>query len=93
MKRTTPRISLLAQSDMEQIHEQALDILTEIGIQFNSARAIAILADAGCVVDYEEQSAKILSDLVEKALEKITEAFERLLHPVDEEKIVIGYEQ
>jgi len=69
MNRTIPRISLLTQLDMEQIHEHALDILTEIGIQFNSARAIAILADAGCVVDYEEQSAKIPSDLVEKALE------------------------
>jgi len=32
-----------------------------------------------------------LTDIV--PLEKITEAFERLLHPVDEEKIVIGYEQ
>ncbi len=68
MTAMVPIIRLLSQSDRDSIHQNALAILHDIGIKFNSPRALAILSDAGCTVDLEGRWARIPADLVEKAI-------------------------
>jgi trimethylamine--corrinoid protein Co-methyltransferase len=68
MTATVPTIRLLSLSEMESIHNNALAILGEIGIKFNSLRALSILSDAGCVVDLDDRWARIPANLVEKAI-------------------------
>jgi trimethylamine--corrinoid protein Co-methyltransferase len=79
-----PKITLLSQEEKEQIHEKSLDLLQKVGIQFNSKKALSILADAGCEVDLENLSAKFPPHLVEKALETLPSKF--LLAARDPEK-------
>ena len=79
-----PKITLLSQEEKEKIHEKSLDLLQKVGIQFNSKKAIGILADAGCEVDLENLSARIPSHLVEKALDSLPSQF--LLAARDPEK-------
>jgi trimethylamine--corrinoid protein Co-methyltransferase len=79
-----PKITLLSQEEKEEIHEKSLDLLQKVGIQFNSKRAISILADAGCEVNLENLSAKFPPHLVEKALETLPSSF--LLAARDPEK-------
>lgn len=62
------RLNMLGQEEKERIHGKCLDILQNIGIKFGSEAALKLLADAGCDVDMEELSARIPSELVEKAL-------------------------
>lgn len=62
------RLNMLNQEEKERIHGKCLDILANIGIKFGSEAALDILAGAGCEVDKDELSAKIPSQLVEKAL-------------------------
>jgi trimethylamine--corrinoid protein Co-methyltransferase len=63
------KLTLLNNDEKERIHGRALNLLKEVGIKFGSEDALEILADAGCEVDAAKLSAKIPSDLVEKALE------------------------
>ena len=70
-----PRISLLNKEEKERIHSQSLDILQEVGVQFNSNRALRILEEAGCGVDWDERSARFPPQLVEKALQTLPSQF------------------
>jgi trimethylamine--corrinoid protein Co-methyltransferase len=66
-----PTIGLLSPEEKERIHSLSLDILQQVGIQFNSQRALRILEDAGCQVDWDNGSARIPSHLVKRALETL----------------------
>ncbi len=70
-----PRISLLSDDQKTQIHERSLGILGKVGIQFRSERALKIMADAGCEIDWEQGSAKIPRRVVEKALKTLPSQF------------------
>lgn len=66
-----PRIHLLSNEETEHIHSMSLDILGRVGIHYGSRRALEILEGAGCQIDWEELSAKIPPQVVEKALETL----------------------
>lgn len=70
-----PTISFLSKEEKERIHAQSLDILQKVGIQFNSTRALKILEEAGCQVDWDERSAQFPSQLVEQALQTLPSQF------------------
>jgi trimethylamine--corrinoid protein Co-methyltransferase len=70
-----PKISLLSSEDRRRIHEQSLDILQKVGIQFRSQQALKIMAQTGCEVDWQQGSAKIPPQVVEKALETLPSQF------------------
>lgn len=70
-----PKITLLSQEEKIDIHEKSLDLLQNVGVQFNSKRAINILADAGCEVNEENLSARFPRHLVENALEQLPSQF------------------
>lgn len=64
-------VRFLSKEDMQKIHEQALRVLEDTGIGVESDAALQMLGDAGADVDEKTQTAKIPTDLVEQALEKL----------------------
>ncbi len=59
---------ILAQHNIERIHEHSLDLLERVGIDYKTPRALDALANMGCTVDYERNWASLPRDLVEWAL-------------------------
>jgi trimethylamine--corrinoid protein Co-methyltransferase len=61
---------ILTRQDIERIHEHSLDLLERVGIDYNTPRAIEILEQMGCLVDYNRTWASLPRDLVEWALQQ-----------------------
>jgi trimethylamine--corrinoid protein Co-methyltransferase len=59
---------LLSRSEMERIHEHSLDLLERVGIDYKTPRALEVLEQVGCPVDYERTWASLPRDLVEWAV-------------------------
>ena len=57
--RSTPRLSLLGPEEIEQIHQATLRILSEVGVEFGSAKARRLLKDSGALVDEETNIVRI----------------------------------
>jgi trimethylamine--corrinoid protein Co-methyltransferase len=62
---------MLSARDVERLHDHSLRVLAEIGVRFQSARARALLRDAGAAVDEETQIARLPGELVERALTSV----------------------
>lgn len=62
-----PGISFLSREDKDRIHEAALRILSEIGMQIRHDEALSLLKQAGCKVR-GDNIVMIPSELVEKAV-------------------------
>jgi trimethylamine--corrinoid protein Co-methyltransferase len=60
----------LSVKDVERIHEHSLDVLHTVGIDFKTPKALEILEDKGCQVDYDRNWASIPPELVEWAIEQ-----------------------
>jgi trimethylamine--corrinoid protein Co-methyltransferase len=58
----------LTRHDIERIHHHSLDLLERVGIDYRTPRALDILAELGCPVDYDRTWASLPRDLVEWAL-------------------------
>ena len=61
-------LPVLTRADVERIHERSLDLLERVGIVYNTPRALEVLAQAGCPVDYERLWAALPREVVEWAL-------------------------
>jgi trimethylamine--corrinoid protein Co-methyltransferase len=61
---------LLTPAEVERIHAQSLDLLERVGINYKTPRALDVLAEAGCPVDYERDWASLPRDLVEWAVHR-----------------------
>jgi trimethylamine--corrinoid protein Co-methyltransferase len=59
---------ILTRQDIERIHGHSLDLLERVGIDYRTPRALDILAEFGCPVDYDRTWASLPRDLVEWAL-------------------------
>jgi trimethylamine--corrinoid protein Co-methyltransferase len=59
---------ILSRQDIERIHEQSLDLLERVGIDYKTPRALEILERSGCPVEYSRTWASLPRDLVEWAL-------------------------
>ena len=55
---------------LERIHQQSLDLLERVGIDYKTPRALRILEAMGCPVDYDRTWASLPPDLVEWALQQ-----------------------
>ncbi|MHA2428980.1 MAG: trimethylamine methyltransferase family protein, partial [Candidatus Hermodarchaeia archaeon] len=62
--------SLLSKDDLDSIHWATLEVMENTGIKIHSEKSLKILDDAGALVDYKKNMAKIPSHLVEEALRK-----------------------
>jgi trimethylamine--corrinoid protein Co-methyltransferase len=62
--------SALKAEDIRKIHAQSLDVLDSVGIDYKTPRALEVLEQYGCQVEYDKTWARIPSDLVEWAVEQ-----------------------
>ena len=65
-----PHLSFLSPQEKELVHEQTVRVLEQVGIGFNSARAIALLEAAGAPVDHQKLTARIPRELLERCLRR-----------------------
>jgi trimethylamine:corrinoid methyltransferase-like protein len=54
----------LSGEDVSRIHQHSLDVLADIGIDYKTPKALEILEEKGCKVDYKRNWASIPPDLV-----------------------------
>jgi len=64
------KFRVLSRDNLEAIHLATLEILERTGVKVYSEKILKMLDEAGCVVDFEKQSALIPSYLVNEALMK-----------------------
>ena len=62
------QLKLLADAEVEEIHQRALDVLQQVGCFFESTAALDLLERHGAVVDRSTRVAKIPRNVVEGAL-------------------------
>lgn len=58
----------LSEQDVKRIHAHSLDTLQNVGIDYKTPKALEILEDRGCKVDYDRNWASIPPELVEWAI-------------------------
>lgn len=63
-----PQLTLLSREDEAFLHERVLEVLEEVGVAFNSPKALDVLAAGDVPVDRETLSARIPRELVERCL-------------------------
>ena len=68
-------IRILRENQVEQIHKASLNVLNEVGFKFDSDKALKLLEENGCKVDYNSKIAKIPSNLVEECIRKTPSSF------------------
>ncbi|OGV71012.1 MAG: hypothetical protein A2283_01890 [Lentisphaerae bacterium RIFOXYA12_FULL_48_11] len=69
------KCSFLSDSEKQQIHEDSLKILANVGVKFMSHKALKILASNGASVDKGSMIARIPADMVEQALKTAPKSF------------------
>jgi trimethylamine--corrinoid protein Co-methyltransferase len=84
-----PKIELLSREELELIHTQTLHLLQTKGVKYDSKIALNYLEDAGQEVDYDNLTAKISPDLVEKCLESAPKLGEVTLYGRDDRHEII----
>jgi len=62
------RLKILSDSDVSQIHEASLRVLSETGIVVGSEKVLKLLVQAGARVDFQKKLVKIPRQLVEQTL-------------------------
>jgi len=60
----------LDEEQVKRIHDRSLHLLENVGIDYKTPRALEILDQAGCAVDYDRTWASIPRDLVDWALKQ-----------------------
>ena len=65
------RISYLSDDEKQFIHEKTLQVLAEVGIAYNTPKAIDLLEAAGAQVDREALTARLTWDVIEPALKTV----------------------
>jgi len=70
-----PRLQVISQDQMDQIHLATLDVLWSVGIKVESARARELLGDHGCLVDETARVVKFPANLVEDAIQSTPAAY------------------
>lgn len=74
-KRKFEPLKILTDSQIEQIHTDSLNVLDEVGFKYESKKALKLLEDHGCKVNYDTMIAKIPPSLVEWAIAKTPSSF------------------
>ena len=70
-----PKKGIMNDEDIRRIHETALKILEEIGIETESPESLDIYEKGGCRVDRDGKRVQIPRELVEDSLQKVPETF------------------
>jgi trimethylamine:corrinoid methyltransferase-like protein len=67
-------IRYLDPDEMQRIHQAALRILDEVGMQVDSREALEYLQAFGCRVDFDRHRVKFPSDLVQATVDRMRKA-------------------
>jgi trimethylamine---corrinoid protein Co-methyltransferase len=65
------RIEYLSAREADFVHEKTLQVLSTVGVAYNSALALDVLEDAGVAVDRERLTAKLDWPIIEAALRTV----------------------
>jgi trimethylamine---corrinoid protein Co-methyltransferase len=68
-------LRILAQNEVERIHQASLDVLADTGVMFHSQRALDVLEAHGASVDRETTVARIPAATVDEALKTLPAHF------------------
>ncbi len=66
---------ILSEQEREKIHQVSLRTLEEVGVRFNSKKALSLLARHGARVNWDEKTARIPRELVENCLATAPKSF------------------
>ncbi len=68
-------LQVLSDDDIKSIYVAALEILVDVGIQFEDERVLHILEERGCTVDYPRMRVKFIPSVIEQALRSCPSEF------------------
>ena len=85
-----PKLSLLANEDVERIISGAYDLLSTTGVKIKHDEALQILNDHGAIVDFTSQVAIMPQDLVEKCLSTVPSSLEFFNFQGDKTVTLVG---
>ena len=68
-------IKVMTDSQIEAIHRATLDVLERTGIKFESVKALNLLKQRGCRVDFDTKIARIPPSLVEECIRMTPSSF------------------
>jgi len=74
-RRAFPPVDLLSADEIEHIHNASLDILADIGMEFLSPAACAILKKAGCDVDETNANVRFDREMVAQTIKSAPSHF------------------
>jgi len=69
--KTSRQLRFLEDAQLDTLREASLDILENVGVRFDSKKALAIFAEHGASVDHSSQIVKLPRDLVLKAMAEV----------------------
>ena len=67
--------NILSKDEQVRIHNQSLQILSEVGVKYHGERSLDILERHGAKVDWDTRIARISPGLVERALQTVPKSF------------------
>ena len=67
---------ILTKEQVETVHDQAMYVLENLGMNFSYEPALKVLENAGCTVDYEAEKVWFPRALVEKCIESAPSSFD-----------------
>ncbi len=82
-------LETLTEDQLDSIHRGALDVLWQTGVRLENKKALKLLEDNGCKVDYDEMTALFPPGLVEECLRKCPSSF-RVKARDPEKDLVMG---
>jgi len=85
------KLDILNRGQMERIHQESLNILSEKGLRYLDREGLEILADAGAEVDFDAMSAKLPPELVEDSLKKTPSSFNLYDRSGERPMVMEGY--
>jgi trimethylamine--corrinoid protein Co-methyltransferase len=74
------QLKVFSENELTQIHQAALDVLWNTGMNIDSEEALALLKDGGAIVDSGKKVARIPEDLVKEALKTAPRPSEVVLY-------------
>ncbi|HKK94927.1 MAG TPA: trimethylamine methyltransferase family protein [Anaerovoracaceae bacterium] len=70
-----PEFTILNEKQIKDMHENAIDLLENLGIIFQYDEALKIMENGGCEVDWDTKKVKIPRQIVEKSIKDAPSSF------------------
>ena len=84
-----PRVQMLSEEMIDRIIDEAFEVLSVIGLQFEHPKALALLGEHGQRIDKDSERAWLSRDFVEKAIESAPKSF-RIWNITGDASIEVG---